>query len=387
MAIKKIYVEQTVADDVQALSICKRLNLPAETVTGAHDVFAAVAAAPDPVQRGKEVLFLTQNKGAFVKLCPGTRHYTCCDYAILHIGTFCNMDCAYCIMQSYFHPPVLQYFVNHGDLLSELDRLFARRRICRIGTGEFTDSLIWENWTGLSQILVPRFAAQDTVVLELKSKTTAIENFKAYEHHRKTILSWSLNTPRVISRQERSTASLTARLQAAARCESWGYPLAFHFDPMLIYEGCEADYRAVVEQLFTSVSPDNVVWISLGTFRFPPALKTVIEERFPESDIIYGEFIPGLDGKMRYFKPMRIALYRKMAGWIREFAPNATLYFCMEDDEVWQKSLGFLPDDRGGLPRMLDESAVRHCGLDPQALTAKPACDDGRKTDCGNPQC
>jgi spore photoproduct lyase len=40
----------------------------------------------------------------------------------------------------------------------------------------------------------------------------------------------------------------------------------------------------------------------------------------------------------------------------------------MEDDEVWQKSLGFLPADKGGLPRMLDESAVRHCGLDPGAL-------------------
>ena len=373
MAIKKIYVDQAVAGDTQALSICKRLNLPAETVAGAQEVFTAVAAAPDPVKRGKEVLFLTQNKGAFVKLCPGTRHYTCCDYAILHIGTFCNMDCAYCIMQSYFHPPVLQYFVNHGDLLSELDRLFARRRICRIGTGEFTDSLIWENWTNLSQILISRFAAQDTAVLELKTKTTAIVNLKAYKHHRKTILSWSLNTPRVISRQERSTASLTARLQAAAHCESWGYPLAFHFDPMLIYEGCEADYRAVVEQLFAFVSPENVVWISLGTFRFPPALKTVIEERFPESDIVYGEFIPGLDGKMRYFKPLRIALYRKMAGWIREFAPNTTLYFCMEDDEVWRKSLGFIPAEKGGLPRMLDESAVRHCGLDPQALRGEAA--------------
>jgi spore photoproduct lyase len=368
MSLKKIFIDQAVAADAQVLRICRRLNLPAETVAGAHEVYTAVAAAPDPVKRGKEVLFLTQNKGAFVKLCPGTRHYTCCDYAILHIGTFCSMDCAYCIMQSYFHPPVLQYFVNHDDLLSELDRLFARRRVCRIGTGEFTDSLIWENWTDISKILVSRFAVQDTVVLELKSKTTAIDNLKAYKHHRKTIISWSLNTPRVISRQERSTASLTARLQAAACCENWGYPLAFHFDPMVIYAGCEADYRAVVEQLFTCVSPDNVVWISLGTFRFPPALKTVIEERFPESDIIYGEFIPGLDGKMRYFKPLRIALYRKMAGWIREFAPNTTLYFCMEDDEVWRKSLGFIPADKGGLPRMLDESAVRHCGLDPGAL-------------------
>lgn len=368
MAIKKIYIEAAVAAEPQVLGICKRLGLPTETVAGAHDLFAMLAAAADPVQGGKEALFLTQNKGAFLKLCPGTRHYTCCGYAILHIGTFCSMDCAYCILQSYFHPPVLQYFVNHGDLFSELERRFARRDIGRIGTGEFTDSLIWENWTDLAQVLVPRFAAQDTVVLELKSKATAIEKLEALAHQRKTILAWSLNTPRVISRQERATASLTARLQAAARCESWGYPLAFHFDPMLIYAGCEADYRAVVERLFAAVSPENVVWISLGTFRFPPALKSVIEERFPESDILCGEFIPGLDGKMRYFKPLRIALYRKMAGWIREFAPNATLYFCMEDDEVWQKSLGFLPADRGGLPRMLDESAVRHCGLDPRGL-------------------
>jgi hypothetical protein len=33
--------------------------------------------------------------------------------------------------------------------------------------------------------------------------------------------------------------------------------------------------------------------------------------------------------------------------------------------------LGFLPADRGGLPRMLDESAVRHCGLDPQVLNGE----------------
>jgi spore photoproduct lyase len=35
----------------------------------------------------------------------------------------------------------------------------------------------------------------------------------------------------------------------------------------------------------------------------------------------------------------------------------------MEDDEVWEKCLGFTPDRFGGLPRMLDESARRHCRL------------------------
>jgi spore photoproduct lyase len=146
---------------------------------------------------------------------------------------------------------------------------------------------------------------------------------------------------------------------------------------MLIYDGCESEYRAVVEQIAAHVSPANIVWISLGTFRFPPEMKSVIATRFPASDIACGEFIPGLDGKMRYFKPLRVGLYRKMAGWIKELDPETTVYFCMEDDEVWQKSLGFLPGDRGGLPRLLDESAVKHCGLDPRALARDRVCPGG----------
>jgi hypothetical protein len=35
----------------------------------------------------------------------------------------------------------------------------------------------------------------------------------------------------------------------------------------------------------------------------------------------------------------------------------------MEDEEVWKRALGFVPKDRGGVARMLDESAARHCQL------------------------
>jgi spore photoproduct lyase len=94
-----------------------------------------------------------------------------------------------------------------------------------------------------------------------------------------------------------------------------------------------------------------------------PSLKSIIQKRFPDSKIVYGEFIPGLDGKMRYFKPLRIALYRKMISWIKELAPQVLIYLCMEDEEVWQKSLGFIPNERGSLSTMLDESAMKHCGL------------------------
>ena len=363
MRVTALYIDAQVADWPETRSICSRFDVPVKTVANADDVYADVAAAPDPVRRGKQVLYLTRNKGAFIRQCPGTSHYTCCGYKILHVGTFCTMDCAYCILQSYFHPPVLQYFLNHADLNVELEQLFATGTTHRLGTGEFTDSLIWEPWTGLSAGLIRKFADQDCCVLELKTKTTFIDTLLDLPHRRRTILSWSLNTERVIGSEERGTASLDARLKAAARCAAQGYPLAFHFDPIVIDDGCEEEYRRTVARLFAVIDPRHIVWISLGALRFMPDLKGVVQSRFPQSKIVYGEFITGLDGKMRYFKPLRMKIYRAIAQAIRAHAPDVCLYFCMEDDEVWQDALGFRPADRGGLARMLDDAAVRQCGL------------------------
>ena len=365
MLLKKIFIDANIASHPETERIRRHLDLPAECVDDPVSIYQWINSADDPVNRGKQVLYLTRNNGDFLKACPGTREYTCCDYQILHVASFCTMDCSYCILQSYFHPPLLQFFVNREDLDVELTGLFKKKAISRVGTGEFSDSLIWERWTDLTGYLVSRFAVQDKAVLELKTKTVDIEGLRGLNHGRKTILSWSLNTPAVMQSEERRTASLDARLTAAARCQEWGYPLAFHFDPMIIYNGCETDYRAVVKKLFQRISPENIVWISLGTFRFMPALKPVIAQRFPGSKIAYGEFITGLDNKMRYFKPLRIGLYRQMVDWIRDSAPDVTVYFCMEDDEVWEKTMGLVPPPDGGLGRMLDKSAIKICDLIP----------------------
>jgi spore photoproduct lyase len=363
LQINHLYIDLQVADNPVAQFIRSRIPIQAIYVNSPDSVYQMILRSEDPISLGKKSLYLAQNKGAFIRQCPGTSHYTCCNYNILHIGTYCNMDCAYCILQSYFHPPLLQYFVNHDELFDCLDRIFSQNKITRIGTGEFTDSLIWEKIYPYSETLISKFAAQYHAVLELKTKTTHIDQLLGLQHNCKTILSWSLNTEKMIHELEKRTARLSERLNAARQCEAMGYPLAFHFDPIFIYPGCEADYLKVIQLLFKHVSPENIVWISLGTFRFMPDLKSIIENRFPHTTIAYGEFIKGMDAKMRYFKPLRIQLYKKIITAIKSCAPDLLIYFCMEDDEVWRKSLGYSSTEYGGLPQMLDESASRHCGI------------------------
>src|SRR6056297_2216593 len=194
MMIQTLYIDRTVADHPLCSQIQNRLGVAAEIVESAEEVYQAVDASPDPIAEGKRTLLLTRNKAAFIRPCPGTSYYTCCNYMILHIGTFCVMDCAYCILQSYFHPPLLQYYVNQSDMMAALDEVFAEGKIRRIGTGEFTDSLIWETVDPISEKLIRKFAGQDQAILEIKSKSVQIEHLLDLPLNRKTIMAWSLNT-------------------------------------------------------------------------------------------------------------------------------------------------------------------------------------------------
>ncbi|WP_299977453.1 spore photoproduct lyase family protein [Desulfobacula sp.] len=368
MKIDTLFIDKAIPRNFETDYLISRLKTDPQWVEDSKTVYDFINDGDDPVSKAKKTLYITQNRGAVIRECPGTSFYTCCDYTILHTGTFCTMDCSYCILQAYFHPPVLQYFAGLEALAHNLEKTFSQNKIFRIGTGEYTDSLIWEKISPQPKFLVETFARQNNCLLELKTKTVNIESLLPLDHNGKTVIAWSLNTQDIISSEEKGTASLKARLEAARRVESKGYKLAFHFDPLVIYPECEIQYKKVIKQIFEHVRSESIVWISIGTFRFIPKLKQIIEKRFKHSTICYGEFIPGLDNKMRYFKPLRIKLYKEIISCIKEYAPNLAVYFCMEDEEVWEKCMGFFPKKEGELGHLLDKSAAEHCRLNSNFL-------------------
>jgi spore photoproduct lyase len=269
------------------------------------------------------------------------------------------MDCVYCILQAYLNNPWLSFFVNVEDLFSELDAELQAHpeRLYRIGTGEFTDSLALDRLTGLSRLLVSYFKDKDNAVLELKTKSVEIDNLMEVEHGGRTIIAWSLNSPQIMRQEEIRTAGFDQRLAAAKRCAEKGYNLAFHFDPIIYHEGWQEGYKATIARLFEVVPAEKIVWISLGALRFIPQLKTIATGRFPGSRFFYQEFIEGLDGKSRYFLDQRVEMYKLLVGELHKYAADRTcIYFCMESDVIWKEVFGYIPEDKGGVAAMLDES-------------------------------
>lgn len=309
------------------------------------------------ITQGKRELLLTVNKGAHLKKCPGTKNYICCGYQILHQASQCSLDCSYCILQSYFNNPLITFFTNVDNLFAELDTKLDRNpnRRWRIGTGEFTDSLVFDEWTEFSRSLITHFATKKNAVLELKTKTANVANVIAAPHGGNVVISWSMNAASIACTEERDTATLAERLRAARTCQRHGCKVGFHFDPIIAINDWEQQYAGTIDQIFAAVDPARIAWISMGCFRFMSALKPIIEERFPKATFVYHEFIKGIDGKMRYPKPLRVHLYTTLLGRIRRHSPSVFVYLCMESSDVWQRVFGYTPRHFGSLAKALDQ--------------------------------
>ncbi len=357
--LKEIFLDPEVRTAPITRRVLNKLpNVPVTIIKDREAFLEKVGTLP--ISEGKRSLWITRFKGDFFKPCPATgKDYLCCRYWTLNIQTHCPLDCTYCILQNFLNVPLLTVYANTGNLYREIDRRLKAQpdRLFRMGTGELTDSLALDPLTHFNEGLI-RHALKRKMLLEIKTKTALIRHLPNISK-RNILISWSLNPVEFIKTQEFKSAPLDARLTAAKAAIRKGYRLGFHFDPLLLLPGWRAKYSQLIETLTRKIPEDEVMWISLGSLRFPPALKKITEERFPKTWITTAEFTKGLDGKMRYFRPDRVALYRHVYGEIRKRWRNVFVYFCMENRTVWQEVVGFAPENNGSLDLLFHQSIHR----------------------------
>jgi len=153
--IENIYIEKKSKDNVIAKNIASSANTSSIFyIDTSGDVLAKILKSDDPVGSGKRNLLVTENKGSFLKKCPGTKEMVCCNYYFINFATNCPIDCSYCIMQEYLNNnPLLKVFSNVDAMLSELENLIEKNqsKYFRIGTGELSDSLAFDYLTGFSK--------------------------------------------------------------------------------------------------------------------------------------------------------------------------------------------------------------------------------------------
>lgn len=321
------------------------------------------AVAPPP---GRDAVVHALHKGEFWKPCPGTTQgYLCCGYQILTPLTGCGMYCRYCVLQAYLENQAQVVFDNFADLEREVrDKLGAWNGVVRFGTGEFGDSLFLEDKLRLSEKIASLLDPFPNALVEFKTKSTNIRGLAKIKNPQKVVIGFSVNTPRMISLFENDTATFEDRLAAARRCLDMGFWIAFHFDPILWYPEWEREYLDVVSRILGTVfDTSRIAWWSLGGFRSSPALKAALKKTNDHLPLFaMGELVQGEDGKIRYYRPIRVEFYSAIREGVEKCDDSIPLYLCMESPEVWEEA-GMMKRIPKGLVRYLDERAEEMLGI------------------------
>ena len=348
----QVFVEQEVArSDITQRVLQTLSGVAVHSIDSVEQLRDRVRTLTPTIAVGKRTLVLARHRGSFFKYCPasqtrGETSNVCCNYFVVNFASNCHMECSYCYLQSYLNFPYMVVYANVEDLFAELEEALSSSpdSYFRIGTGELADSLALDPLTGYAQRLVEFFSRQQNAVLELKTKTDCVKGLLRLHHRRRTVVSWSVNTPFVQQQEEHKTASIEGRLDAAQKCVAAGYRVGFHFDPLIHYPEWEPDYYGLVKEIFDRLPPESIAWFSIGALRMAPRLRTKMRRRFPNSFLPLGELVPCADGKLRYVKAIRTRMYMKMLEWLRQRASASTgIYACMERPEVWSRLFGSSP--------------------------------------------
>jgi len=287
--------------------------------------------------RRTDTLLIHKEQYDFVKPCPCSQGNAGCGYNLINLGFGCRFECEYCFLQQYQNLHAILLPANVQDFLAKIDQTNWRKGLFdrpRIGSGEFTDSLVFDELTQYTHEIVPFFRARPHLQFEFKTKSVCIDGLLREGGAENVVVGWSVNAPGFIEHTEHFTLGLSARLQAAAEVARAGYRLGFHFDPVVPFAGWQAAYKETAEQIAQSVPLEKVAWISVGLLRFSRELKKAVENRFPENTILDGEFLLEFDGKMRYPKALREEVYSYFVPLLRKMFPHTQVYICMEDPEV-----------------------------------------------------
>ena len=346
-------------DEIVIEDGCRQSALAARVIAGAPagvpvnfvaDARVAVrprAEAVDPFGAGKRRMAVMRRRAPFLMACPaGSSEFACCGYLVLVLASNCPMDCSYCFLQEYLADnPGFQVYANYPDAFDELERMRRRApvRALRVGTGELADSLAFDRLTGISRDLVEFCAPREGLLLELKTKTDEIDNLLTVDPRGRTLVSWTLSPPQVFARSEKGTAPPAARLAAARRVLATGYKVGFHLDPVIAYPDAERDYLALLDDLFDTISPSRIAFISLGGLRMTPALRTIARRRHPQDPLLCGEEVLAPDGRYRTFTPLRVGLLRALERRIAAASPTLPRYLCMEPPSIHRRVLGHAP--------------------------------------------
>ena len=343
MQIQKILIEKEVLNDPITKRVLKKYaEKPVQIIDNIQKYFGKVKK-PYLHKRNTLYLYIGENRGTLVKSAPpayglgeNSQHYY-----FIHAYN-CIYECEYCYLQSYFHSPDIVLYTNHIDIIQSMEKIIQTKTIdlkksrgdqtIWFHAGEFSDSLAMYHLTRELKYYIPFLEKYPNVKIEFRTKSANAKYLLELNPPKNLIVSFSMSTSYNQKKYEHNTSSIATRLNTIKKLASRNFTIGLHFDPIIYYQNFEEDYYQLFHKI-KSILPnqENIECISLGTVRFTKDLYRDVQKNYPDSNLTDANFTVGFDNKIRYNKPIRYHILRKLNAQLNDLLyPSEKIYWCME---------------------------------------------------------
>lgn len=297
---------------------------------------------PKPSMRESKKIVSEKSDKKILGMCPVASEKTvCCNLRTIDAVESCVFGCSYCTIQTFYGDKVV-FDEEFGEKLKAIS--LEPNRFYHIGTGQASDSLAFGNRNGILDDLCHFAESHPDILLEFKTKSNNIRYFLDHDIPPNCVCSWSLNTETIINNEEHFTANLNQRLTAARDVADKGVKVAFHFHPMVYYQGWDVDYPDTVSMLLKLFSPEEVLFVSFGTLTFIKPVIQKIRELGQFTKILQMDLVPDPHGKLTYPDDIKVKMFNEILQAITPWRDKVFMYLCMEKASIWEGTFGSVYD-------------------------------------------
>ncbi|MDP6111663.1 MAG: hypothetical protein QF437_17915 [Planctomycetota bacterium] len=272
-------------------------------------------------------------------MCPVASPKTvCCNLLTIDAVEHCVYGCSYCSIQTFYGKDIV-FDEDFAEKISAIP--IEPDRFYHFGSGQSSDSLAWGNRNGILDALCQFAEDHPNVLMEFKTKSDNVRYFLERDVPPNIVCSWSLNTPSVIASEEHLTPRLERRIDAARRVADRGIRVAFHFHPIIHYQGWDSDYPETARTVGDSFSFEEVAFISFGSLTMIKPVVRKIRELGRPTKILQMEQSFDPHGKLTYSDEIKTRLFQAVYESLRPWHGKVFFYLCMEKAEIWESVFGW----------------------------------------------
>ncbi|MAH89476.1 MAG: DNA photolyase [Pelagibacterales bacterium] len=282
---KIIYIENEIKDHKRTELICNKFKNPEIIIINRFSEVFNKKNQSFRFQKANPALIIAKKYNNLLHKTPANYGIgNECNYYFSYMYN-CIFDCKYCFLQGLYSSANHVIFVNYEDFYKEIKNISNnnKQKNITIFSGYDCDSLAFESVSNFMSYLIKKISKHKNIELEIRTKSTYTKSFSKYIINN-IIIAYSFTPEKFSSKYELGVPSVNKRLGVLQKLSNLGWKLGIRFDPVVVYEGWQDDYKKLFVQIFKNVDIKNIHSISFGKLRFPVSVyKKIIKENSSES--------------------------------------------------------------------------------------------------------